>query len=315
MSYHDPYANYHGQASSGQHHYNDSVTDFNPYTTNPFEQNSYQSSAQYSNLGWNGDNNSYPPRQPESSLRPSQGLVVEPNRRSTSGFEQGEFTPREKVARGLKQYRYDYRGNLWNKGGRGHCFGRFCCCCLMTTVLLIVSIILTIALWLRPPNVTVGDVTLASNPLQINSAQKELTIKFGVNISVSNPNSFGIAFQKIKADIFYPINNTRVGGGELKNIVFRSDGQTNVTFPFAINYNTNADPQYMILTDLSKKCGVNGAAQSPVTVNYKITLGLRVLLFVVSPVVSNTVSFPCPASASQIEDFLKSVGLTNLIPS
>jgi LEA14-like dessication related protein len=302
MSYHDLYVHNHGQASSSQHHYNDSVTDFNPYATNPFEQND----------GWNGDNTiSYPPRQ----LRSAQGLAVEPNRRSVSGFEQGEFTPKEKALRGVKQYRYDYRGNLWSKGGRGHCCGRFCCCILMSTVLLVVSIVLTIILWIRPPNVVVGNVSLAANPLKINAAQKQLTIDFAVNISVSNPNSLGIAFQKIEADIFYPINNTRVGGGELQNIVFKPNQQTNVTFPLAIDYDANEDPQYKILTDLATKCGVNGGTQSPITVNYKITLGLRVLLFVISPVISNTVTFDCPASADQIESFLQSLGISNLIPS
>jgi hypothetical protein len=83
MSYHNPYA-HHGQASSGHQHYNDSVTDFNSYATNPFEQND----------GWN--NNSYPSRPLGSDLQQSQGLTVEPNRRSVSGFDHGEFTPKEK---------------------------------------------------------------------------------------------------------------------------------------------------------------------------------------------------------------------------
>jgi len=300
MSYHNPYAHIHGQASSTHHHYNDSVTDFNPYMTNPFEQSD----------GWNGDNNiSYPSRQMGLG---SQGLTVEPNRRSVSGFEQGEFTPKEKTLQGVKQYRYDYRGNLWSKGGRGPCCGRFCCCVLMSSVLLVVSIVLTIALWIRPPNVIVGNISLAANPLKINAAEKQLTIDLSVNISVSNPNSLGIAFQKIEADIFYPINNTRVGGGKLQNIVFKPNQQTNVTFPFAIDYNVNEDPNYKILTDLAMKCGVNGGTQSPITVTYKVTLGL---VFAILPVISNSVTFPCPASAGQIEGFLESLGISNLIPS
>lgn len=105
----------------------------------------------------------------------------------------------------------------------------------------------------------------------------------------------------------------------MNNIVFRSNQETNVTFPFALDYQASNDPNYQVLTSLAEKCGVNGGAQSPITVNYKITvrldfhmistrftnfiikLGLEILFFVVSPVVSNSVSFACPASAQQIE--------------
>ena len=106
--------------------------------------------------------------------------------------------------------------------------------------------------------------------------------------SVSNPNYFAIDFQKIQADvgrveiflnylltvskIFYPINNTHVGGGELKNVDFQSNQQTNVTFPFSLDYIASNDPQYKVLLDLSEKCGVTGGAQSDITVNYKLTV-------------------------------------------
>ncbi|KAF8623532.1 hypothetical protein AX15_006308 [Amanita polypyramis BW_CC] len=309
MSYHDPY--YNGQSSLGQHHHNSS-TDFNPYSD---EHNTYQDTSQNSNYTLNVDDDmGYPPRHREAE---THQLTVEPVRRIKSGFEQGEFTPQpEKSLRGLKSYRHEHRGNLLTKGGRGRCIGRFCCCAIMTAVLLIVSILLTLALWIRPPNVTVGNVDLASNnPLQINAQEKELSINLQVNISVSNPNYFAISFQKIAADIFYSINNTHLGGGELKNVLFRPNQQTNITFPFSLDYNASDDPQYKVLLDLSRKCGVIGGTQSDITVKYKLTLGLRALFFVVSPVVSNSVSFACPASTQQIEDFLKGLGLSNLIPT
>jgi len=184
----------------------------------------------------------------------------------------------------------------------------------MSVVLLVVSIVLALALWIRPPNVIVGTVTLASsNPLQINTAQEEVTINFGVNISVNNPNYFGVAFQSINADIIYPINNTRVGGGQLSDVVFKPNQQTNVTFPLAIDWKASSDPSYAILTDLAKKCGLGGGSQSQISVTYKLTLGLRILFFVVSPTVSNPVSFDCPADASQLESFLKSLGINLLV--
>jgi hypothetical protein len=105
---------------------------------------------------------------------------------------------------------------------------------------------------------------------------------------VANPNYFPISFKTIKAQvrhnllpfigfltvlkIFYPINNTHVGGGQLDNIVFRSKEQTNITFPFALDYQASNDPNYQVLTSLAEKCGVNGGAQSDITVNYKITV-------------------------------------------
>jgi hypothetical protein len=71
--------------------------------------------------------------------------------------------------------------------------------------------------------------------------------------------------------IFYPINNTAIGGGDSKNIVIKSNQQTNFTFPFAINYKTSLDPRNLILVDLATKCGVLGA-KSDITVDYKITV-------------------------------------------
>lgn len=299
MSYHDPYATQYEQGlqgSSGQHQYN---ADFNPYPTNPHEHNGYQDASNYRD-----DVMSYPPKQQGTDFQ-----SAEPNRRG--GFEHGEFAGQEKSVRGLKQYRHNYRGNLWTKGGTGRCIGRFCCCTIMSVVLLVVSIVLALALWIEPPNIVVGAVTLSSsNPLQVNTAQEELTINFGVNISVNNPNYFGVAFQNINADIFYPINNTRIGGGQLSNVVFKPNQQTNVTFPLAIDYKASADPNYAILTDLAQKCGLSGGSQSQISVTYQLTLGLRVLLFVVSPTVSNPVSFGCPADVSQLESFLKSLGIT-----
>ena len=107
---------------------------------------------------------------------------------------------------------------------------------------------------------------------------------------MANPNYFSISFKSIKAQvclsslsvngfltvwkIFYPINNTQVGGGQLNNIVFRSNQETNVTFPFALDYQASNDPNYQVLTSLAEKCGVNGGAQSDITVNYKITVRL-----------------------------------------
>jgi len=117
---------------------------------------------------------------------------------------------------------------------------------------------------------------------------------------VENPNYFSVAFKKIEADIFYPINNTAIGGGSQTDITFHSHSQTNFTFPFTISYKSSLDPNKEILTDIATKCGFIGGTKSQITVNYKITLGLRIVFFVISPVVSNSLSFDCPLSKSDI---------------
>ena len=172
MSYHDPYYT----NNNGQHHYDS--TDFNPYLTNSDERNTYQDTSRYYTLNAD-DDMGYPPRQQESD---PHELRVEPVRRVSSGFEQGEFTPQPEKWVHFVSVKLLYRAILYTghcvgskitvmsiegiygwrfafihmlnrkevltipQGGRGRCCGRFCCCILMTTVLLTVSILLTLAL-------------------------------------------------------------------------------------------------------------------------------------------------------------------------
>lgn len=72
--------------------------------------------------------------------------------------------------------------------------------------------------------------------------------------------------------IIYPINNTNVGQGILNNVVIHSNAQTNLTFPFSLDYIISIDPQHLILVDLAQKCGLVGS-KSNISVNYKITVG------------------------------------------
>lgn len=58
----------------------------------------------------------------------------------------------------------------------------------------------------------------------------------------------------------------------MNDIVFGSNQQTNVTFPFALDYKASDDPNYQILTSLAEKCGVDGTQRSDITVTYKITV-------------------------------------------
>jgi hypothetical protein len=234
-----------------------------------------------------------------------------------SGFEQGEFSPAapgSKKKRNrygpMKEYR-DNQGNLCTKGGRVRCFGRICCCSLMTTVFLIVSIVLALALFIRPPSIVIGSAKPLTGSVgnAIEATSSGISIQLGVDISVSNPNYFNVDFQKIEVDLFYPINNTPVGGGIATNIDFKSRSQTNFTFPFTLSYNSTQAQANAIFSDLATKCGVSGGKTSNLKIDYKIILGIRILMAVIHPVISNTFSFPCPITPKEISQLLNGLNI------
>lgn len=95
----------------------------------------------------------------------------------------------------MRQWRKDYQGNMWTKGSRASCCGRFFCCTLMIFLLLLISVVLTIALvsvsckchvsrgsqaapsqYLRPPNVIVGKPTVDVNSFAINSSSISIAL-------------------------------------------------------------------------------------------------------------------------------------------
>lgn len=46
----------------------------------------------------------------------------------------------------MRRWRKDYQGNLWTKGSRASCFGRFFCCTIMIFLFFLISIVLSLAL-------------------------------------------------------------------------------------------------------------------------------------------------------------------------
>ncbi|KAL0946645.1 hypothetical protein HGRIS_012839 [Hohenbuehelia grisea] len=333
MSYRDPYA---GQYGAYQHNaYAESEADFNPYMNNrqqagtqPYGQTT--SAPSYGAYGTYQDeplpdHEAYPSAardgRPDTqqtltggSMPPKDEAFIAPPPppvKQESTFDMTDFArPRERNAAALRRYRMDFQGNLWTKGGRGRCVGRFCCCTLMIAVFLIISIVLALALWIRPPSIVLSDVQPVSTGSTVQLQADGITINLGVNISVSNPNYFAVNFKQIKAEIFYPINNTDIGGGVSNDIVFNSHSQKNFTFPFAINYKMQNDPSNKVLVDLATKCGFPSGVKSDIAVDYKITLGLRILFITVSPTVSNTFRFGCPLEQGQLEQLLKNAGLS-----
>jgi hypothetical protein len=233
-----------------------------------------------------------------------------------SSFDPGEFTPGPrgpKTAKNLREYRKDFQGPLWRRGGGASCFGRFFCCTFMIIVFLVATILLTLVLFLRPPSISFGNVTPSASAVQLTT--NGINIGMGVNISVENPNFFNVNFKKINAEIYYPItsggvtNYTLIGGGTTNNLVVSSTAETNFTFPFAINYTTAIDPKNLILLSLATDCGILTSAKSDITVKYKITLGIQILFVTISPSISNNFVFACPLTESDLSGLLGGAGL------
>ncbi|KAF4603830.1 hypothetical protein EYR38_004246 [Pleurotus pulmonarius] len=311
MAYNDPYANQYSGGHQTNPHFGESQTDFNPY--NNTRQDQFQAgpgAPSYGNYGGYRDEppdntygyNSAPRR--NASQRTYTGEPMHDEEFSVPPVpskERVEFdtfaVPKgEKTAQVMRKYRRDYQGNLITKGGKGRTCLRFCCCTLLIALFLFISIVLSLALWIRPPNLIIGNVSLMStsaSPIQLSSDGETLSINLGLNLTVSNPNYFDVNLKEINAEIFYPINNTAVGGGNQRNIVFESHSQKNFTFPFDLEY---------------KRCGIGGQKRD-ITVNYKIRVNVRIVIITVSPTIENTFSIACPLDDDTLQSLLKSAGI------
>ena len=59
----------------------------------------------------------------------------------------------------------------------------------------------------------------------------------------------------------------------MKNVDFKSDETTNITFPLSLEYDVTASSNTKVLVDLASKCGViPGTSSSDITVDYKATV-------------------------------------------
>jgi len=171
----------------------------------------------------------------------------------------------------------------------------------MTAFLLIVGIILTGALWIRPPNITFNGVVFAENATKVSVITDGFTINLQLNISVSNPNFFSATFSNISAIATYPLgNSTNIGGGSLSNVNFASHSTDQVVlFPFTVQYTESEDPGFKIAEDIAAKCGFPNGTPGDITVNYVLTLKIRIIAQI-SPSFSSSASFPCPLTAAEL---------------
>ncbi|OZJ01522.1 hypothetical protein BZG36_05462 [Bifiguratus adelaidae] len=127
-------------------------------------------------------------------------------------------------------------------------------------------------------------------------------VNLGLQVFVQNPNIIGATFDTVTAKAYYPISGQQkpIGGGTLDNVNIGAHSSQNITFPFTLNVNGTQDSD--VLNDLATKCGLFGGAQQQLTVDYTITLGLKILFIPINPSFSSSASFACPITSA---DFSK----------
>ncbi|KZT52705.1 hypothetical protein CALCODRAFT_501972 [Calocera cornea HHB12733] len=208
----------------------------------------------------------------------------------------------------LRIWRRDGRGKQWTKGGGFRSCCRFFCCFLMTLIFIVLAIILSLAAFIRPPDISFNGVSTPSNGslLQTNGPDS-FVINLDLNIGVRNPNFFDVDFNHISAKLFYPGFSPQLGSGSVSNVQFKSGTATTFLFPIALNYSTTADPSLGLLTSLGEKCGLGGAQKSDINVNFSITLALKILASQIAPTVSSSIGFACPLTQDEIDNVLGSI--------
>jgi hypothetical protein len=164
-------------------------------------------------------------------------------------------------------------------------------------------------LWIRPPNIIIGSNNGTSSVVSqgVNIITDGLQVDLGLPVEVVNPNYFSARLTHVNANIIYPINNTHIGNGTLNNVNLPAHATTTFTFPFTIYYTESIDPSSAIITDIAEKC----LGQKDLTVKYELTVGVKVFFVSVSPTISNSISFACPISTSDLEGLLKQIGINS----
>jgi len=278
-----------------QHDAHYDASQFDPYNTHHLHEERHQE-----------------PYQDEPSQALSQGVSTDPLNHGSKEVYADEFnaTPRQGgVPRNVRAWRYQQSRPLWRQGGGLRCLCRFFCCTVLIALFLIVGIVLCLVLWARPPNVLIGGDNNSSPVVvqRVNVVTNGIQVGLGLPVTVVNPNYFSAKLTHVKANIYYPINNTLIGNGTLNNVNLPSHSTTNFTFPFLFDYTTSIDPSFAIITDIAEKC--LASPQADLTIKYVLNVGVRVFFVSVSPTISNSVSFACPISTSDIEGLLKQLGL------
>lgn len=301
MSYNDPYYSRSGAATyPPQQPYPDQADNYYSYDNNQPHQTYDQGGYGYSEHNF---------QQYKDEPVPATVASKERDNAYDDTFNSSTRMVEPKTSKAMRRWRYEHQGNLWTAGSRVRCCGRFFCCTISIFLFLFVGIVLSLLLWIKPPNVEIGNIELSQASNAINLENDGASVSLDVPISVTNPNYFSVTFKSIDAQIFYPINNTNIGSGLLTNLKIDSNKQTNFSVPFTLNYTTAIDPNFKILSDIAGHCGFTGGASSQITVDYQIKLDFKVLFIPIKPTIKNSASFSCPFSANDLAGLLKAAGI------
>ncbi|EJU05293.1 hypothetical protein DACRYDRAFT_19845 [Dacryopinax primogenitus] len=299
MAYNDPYAapnqgynmNYVGQPqyppqASNQPNYND-AQEFNPYEHQP-RFPTYDQQPYTDNPGGQAGYTDYsrPPYDREKKFAEARMSVGPPPK--DTGM--------------LRIWRQHGRGKQWTRGGGLRSCCRFFGCFLLSFIFILLAVILSLAVFIRPPDVQFNGVSTPANGQTFQQiSASSFAVNLDLNIAVRNPNFFGVDFNSITAKIFFPGFTPQLGGGNLTNVQFGSNTATTLAFPITLNYSTTADPSLTLLTGIASSCGYNGAQQSNINVDFSITLALKILFAQISPTISSSIGFACPLTQSEVQ--------------
>ncbi|RUS13387.1 hypothetical protein BC937DRAFT_95408, partial [Endogone sp. FLAS-F59071] len=169
-----------------------------------------------------------------------------------------------------------------------------CCGCFLIIIALAAAFGVLAAMFKTP---TVNFLGTSQSP-QFSVNGTSWTISTQLNIEVINPNIEHITFSDVKAVAYYPTasgkSHSSVGGGDLHNVHINSQATTNISFPFQINYNPEEDTDQAILSDIVTKCGLLGGTKTPLTVDYDLTLTIKLFFITFAPTISEKATFDCP---------------------
>jgi hypothetical protein len=128
----------------------------------------------------------------------------------------------------------------------------------------------------RPPDIQFTGVQTNQDGSTFEATtNEEFKINLGFGINVTNPNYFSATFTSIDANIFYPINNTNVGGGSEHDITFHAHSSNSFVFPFSFVYNKAADPNGAIINDIVSRCGfLDQNTAQDISIQYQVAVSL-----------------------------------------
>ncbi|KAG1444545.1 hypothetical protein G6F56_010257 [Rhizopus delemar] len=133
------------------------------------------------------------------------------------------------------------------------------------------------------------------------------TPSFAVNGTVLNLN-LNLGFTVY----YHGFNNTSIGSGTLNDLHISSNAHTNIQFPFLISIDASNNNSKTIATQLLSDCGVGGATQQKINLDYKVVATVKLFSFNIHVPYSSSVDFDCPMSTTTQQEILNTIGKTLL---